>query len=252
MNLYENITRRKSFRSFNDKALAAEEIDGLVDFLSNLTPPMEDIDWNFDTLPYNDMVRIASREPGVKAPMYLVLRAERKNFSLQKAGYIGEYAALYLASHNIATCWQGGVSVLRDNDFQGSLPFVSCLAFGYSDEPFHSGGESYDRKPLGKLAFGRYEAYKKIMEAARLAPSSYNRQPCVYVADDRGRIHLYRKKSFLGNPVTNYQYCVDAGCVLAHIEIAAAQEGYKTSIIKLSSEPKFKSFIYQATVELNK
>ncbi|NMA36951.1 MAG: hypothetical protein GX942_01460, partial [Papillibacter sp.] len=152
MSLYGSIVKRKSFRSFTEKELEPSLMDELVDFISELNPPVEDIDWNFDTLPYVDMVKISSREPGVKAPWYLVLRAERKNFSLQKAGYIGEMAALYLSSKGIATCWQGSLTVTRENDFPETLPYVSALAFGYSDEAFRSSADEFDRKPLNKLA----------------------------------------------------------------------------------------------------
>lgn len=250
MNLTEAIVKRKSFRTFTDRELEPSVMDGLVDFISALTPPEEDIDWNFDTLPYVDMVRISSREPGVKAPWYLVLRAERKNFSLQKAGYIGEMGALYLTSLGVATCWQGSLTVTRESDFQGSLPFVSALAFGYSEEAFRSTAEDFDRHPLSKVAFGKYQDYLSIMEAARLAPSSYNRQPCVFVADDKQRIHLYRRKNFMSNPVTNYAHCVDAGAALAHIELAAKEAGFKPLIVRYPVEPKFKSYIYQASVEI--
>jgi hypothetical protein len=251
MSLYGSIVKRKSFRSFTEKELEPSLMDELVDFISELNPPVEDIDWNFDTLPYVDMVKISSREPGVKAPWYLVLRAERKNFSLQKAGYIGEMAALYLSSKGIATCWQGSLTVTRENDFPESLPYVSALAFGYSDEAFRSSADEFDRKPLNKLAFGKYQDYLSIVEAGRLAPSSYNRQPCVFVADDKGRIHLYRKKNFMNNPVTNYAHCVDAGAALAHLELAAKEAGYNPAIVRYPLEPKFKSYIYQASIELN-
>ncbi len=248
--LYTAIFKRKSFSGFEDRPPAQGEIDGLCDFLSDLEPPAEDIDWNFDTLPYTDMVRIASREPGVRAPCYLVLRAERKSFSLQKCGYLGELAALYLTSRGLATRWQGCIEVPKENDFPGCLPYVSALAFGYSSEPFRQSAADFDRKPLDKLAFGRYENCRVIMEAARLAPSSHNRQPCVFVADDRNRIHLYRKASLLANPVVSYAQCVDAGAALAHLEVAAAYEGFLPRIARCKPEPSFRRFIYQATVEL--
>jgi hypothetical protein len=65
MSLYGSIVKRKSFRSFTEKELEPSLMDELVDFISELNPPVEDIDWNFDTLPYVDMVKISSREPGI-------------------------------------------------------------------------------------------------------------------------------------------------------------------------------------------
>ena len=58
--LASQILRRKSFRSFRDDPPDPQLMEELVDFLSDLTPPEPDIDWNFDTLPYLEMVRICT------------------------------------------------------------------------------------------------------------------------------------------------------------------------------------------------
>jgi hypothetical protein len=250
--LSPQILRRKSFRSFRQEPLEETLLEDLVDYLSSLTPPEADIDWNFDTLPYLDLMRVCSGEPGVKAPMYLILRAERKRFSLQNCGYLGELAVLWLSARNVATCWQGSVRIEQGSDFPGSLPFVTAIALGYSDESFRQDPSEFERKPYEKMVYNREEKYRPILELGRLAPSSFNRQPCVFVSDDRGRIHLYRKKSFLSNPVTDFAQCVDAGAALAHLELGARAAGYQTEIQRLRPEPRFKgNLIYQATLALN-
>ena len=67
--LFESISRRKSCQKFREEELRAEDMDGLVDFLSELEAPEEEIDWNFDTLPYLDMMRICSTAPAGRAPV---------------------------------------------------------------------------------------------------------------------------------------------------------------------------------------
>lgn len=249
--LYEQIIRRKSFRSFRPEPPMKSVMEGLVDFISDLTPPEPEIEWNFDTLPYLDMVRICASEPGVRAPYYLVLRAERKRFSLQNCGYLGEMAVLYLTAHDVATCWQGSAKISSETDFPNVLPFVSAVAFGMSNEAFRSGAAEFDRKPYEKFVFNREEAYRPILEMARLAPSSYNCQTCVCVTDDRHRIHLFRKSPYFRNPVKEFEQCVDAGAVLAHLELAAREAGYSPKIERLKPEPTFRrTLAYQATVTL--
>ena len=249
--LVRQIPRRKSFRHFRQEPIEEELTESLIDFLSELTPPEPDIDWNFDTLPYLDMVRLCSSEPGVKAPLYLVLRAERKRFSLQDCGYLGEMAVLYLTARSIATCWQGSVTIPQGGDFPDSLPFVTALAIGRSDEPFRECAAEFDRKPYDKVAFNQVEAYQPILELGRLAPSSFNRQPCVFVTDDRKRIHLFRKHSLIPNPITEFAQCVDAGAALAHLELGAQNAGFATEIQRLYPAPSFKhGLTYQATVVL--
>ena len=249
--LASQILRRKSFRSFLDDPPEAKLMEDLVDFLSELTPPEPDIDWNFDTLPYTDMVKLCMTEPGVKAPCYLLLRAERKRFSLQNCGYLGEMAVLWLTSRNVATCWQGSASITRENDYADSLPFVTAVALGYSDEEFRESASEFDRLPPEKLIYNRVEEYRPILELGRLAPSSFNRQPCVFVSDDRKRLHLYRRQKLFANPVTEFEQCVDSGVALAHLELGAREAGYSPAIQRLYPAPKFKrNLAYQASVVL--
>ncbi len=249
--LYASIPRRKSCQSFRDEALRAEDMDGLVDFLSELEAPEAEIDWNFDTLPYLDMVRICSTAPAVRAPVYLVLRAERKNFSLQNCGYLGELAVLWLTARGVATCWQGSAQVDPNEDYSGSLPYVTCIALGYGEDAFRAPGEQPDRREAEKVIFNRTPEYTSVLEAARIAPSSFNRQPWAFVSDDRKRLHLFRKKSLLANPVTEFHQCVDCGAALAHLEVAAKAAGFEPEFRRLKPEPSFKrGLVYQCSLQL--
>lgn len=243
------ISKRRSFTSFIQEPLDETIMEELIDFISALEPPAEDeIDWNFDTLPYLDMVKICSREPGIKAPHYLVLRAERKQFCLQMSAYIGEMAVLFLTSKGIATRWLGNLAI--EEDFPDTLPFVAAIAFGHSDEEFRD-GNYLDRLPASKTCFGQYSKYRDIMDAARFAPSAQNKQACTFVADDRKNIHVFRKKVLLNNPIISYAQCLDAGAAMAHLEVAAVAAGYENAgLYRLSRPPMFKNMIYQGSLAL--
>jgi len=159
---------------------------------------------------------------------------------------------LWLTEQGIATCWQGSVQIRSDADFEGSLPFVTAIALGYSDEPFRKSEAEFDRKPYDKVVFNREEKYRPILELGRLSPSSFNRQPCVFVTDDRQRIHLFRKKSLLPNPVQEFQQCVDAGAAMAHLELGALEQGYTPKFNRMYPMPRFKAGLtYQISVELS-
>ncbi|MDD6189705.1 MAG: nitroreductase family protein [Clostridiales bacterium] len=241
------ISKRRSFRSFIQETLDDALMEDLIDFISALEPPAGDeIDWNFDTLPYIDMVKICSREPGIKAPHYLVLRAERKQFCLQMSAYIGEMAILFLTSKGVATRWLGNMDIAED--FPDTLPFVAAIAFGRSEEEFRDG--SYlDRLPANKTCFGQYAKYRDIMDAARFAPSEQNKQPCAFIADERSNIHVYRKKVLFNNPIISYAQCLDSGVAMAHLQVAAIATGHQyAELYRLSSPPIFKNMIYQGTL----
>ena len=252
MSIPESIIRRKSFHSFTKRELAPELLDELADYISGLTPPYSELDWNFDTLPHSDLMQIATRSYGIEAPTYLVLRSTKKAGCLQNAGYLGEMAILWLAERGVATMWQGSVSVNYMDDFPGCLPYISCIAMGYSDESFRKTAAESDRKPLSSIAFGPIEGFEEYLEAARLAPSYENRQMSRIVADKRGNLHVFRKKALMNNPVLTFQDCIGTGVTLAHLDLAMKADGLAPRIYTLNPEPSFRNFIYQFSIDPGK
>ena len=102
-----------------------------------------------------------------------------------------------------------------------------------------------------KVIFNRTPEYMPILEAARIAPSSFNRQPWAFVSDDRQRLHLFRRRSLVANPVTEFHQCVDCGAALAHLVVAAKAKGYEPEFKRLKPEPSFKrGLVYQCSLQL--
>ncbi len=250
MTLDEAIIARKSIRNFDMDELEPEIIEDLVDFLSELTVPDDSIDWNFDILPLDDMCRVVNGVPRLQAPHYLVIRSEKIKNCLQNAGYIGEMAVLWLTAHNIASCWQG--SLEAEHDFEDVLPYITCVAFGRSPEPFRSSADEITKKKkLSAIAYGDMGyPRKEIMELTWMAPSCMNMEPVRYLVDTH-RIHIYRKNNriFKFNQF-NYFQCLDVGVAMAHLEVAAKKYGYRVIFERLSPEPDFRKEIYQASAHL--
>lgn len=252
MTLDEAIVARKSIRSYRMEELEPELIDGLVDFLSDLTVPDDTIDWNFDILPLEDMKRVVNGIPRLQAPHYLVLRSEKIKNCLQNAGYIGEMAVLWLTAHGIATCWQG--SLEAENDFEDVLPYISAIAFGRSDETFHTSAEEISKKrKLSAIAYGDMQPPRReIMELTWMAPSAMNTMPVRYLVDTH-RIHIYRRNNrILKFNQFNYFQCMDVGVAMAHMEVAAKKYGYRVVFERLSPAPDFRKEIYQYSAHLMK
>lgn len=248
MTLMEAITARKSIRSYDMEPLDEEVLEGLVDFLSDLEPPEPGIDWNFDLLPLEDMCKVVNGVPRLQAPHYLVLRSEKIKGCLQNAGYLGEMAVLYLTTQGIATCWQGGLEA--ETDFDGVLPFIIAIAFGKSDEPFRTSPAEFKRKKLLSLVAGTTKGYRgPVFEAARLAPSSMGMEPIRYTSIDN-QITVYRAPKLIKLPAISYMQCVDAGIAMAHLEIAAKDQGYRVRYEKLDPAPAWKKYVYQMTLTL--
>lgn len=248
--LNEYIPVRRSIRTFElDRPVEEDILDELIDFLSALTLPQSAIDWNFDTLPYSDMVQIATVEPGVKAPMYLVLRSEKLNFALQNCGYLGELASLWLTSRGIATCWQSSINV--NEDFPDTLPYIAAIAMGYSKERFRLPSDPVKRKPLKKWTLGNFGDKDKVVEAVSMAPSWSSRQP-VCLMSLEGKMHVYRNHPLLNNPVISYVQCIDVGAALAHMHVSANALGYGLEFTRQDPTPLWGNKIYQATVKFTR
>ena len=254
MTLSEAILKRKSIRSFELEELEPEFIDELADFLSELTVPDDSIDWNFDILPLDDMMKILNGVPRLQAPHYLVIRSEKIKNCLQNAGYIGEMAVLWLTAHGVATCWQSTLEVEEENDYDGVLPYITTVAFGPSKEPFRQSlDEMKKKKKLSAVAYGDMNSPRKeIMELTWMAPSCMNMEPCRYLVDTH-RIHIYRKNNkLLKFNQFNYYQCLDVGVAMAHMEVAANSYGYNVTFERLSPAPDYRKEIYQASAHLTK
>ena len=252
MTLDEAIVKRKSIRSFSREELAPETIDELVDFLSDLTVPDDSIDWNFDILPLDDMCRLVDGVPRLQAPHYLVIRSEKQKNCLQNAGYLGEMAVLWLTARGIGSCWQSTLEA--EKDFPDVLPYITCVAFGPTEEPFRTSPEEHTKKKkLSAVAYGDMRSPRKeIMELTWLAPSCMNMEPVRYLVDTH-RIHIYRKNNrILKFNQFNYFNCLDVGVAMAHLEVAAGKYGYRTVFERLSPEPDFRKEIYQFSAHLIK
>ncbi len=252
MSIPQSIIARKSFHTFKKKPVEDTILDELADYLSGLTPPYSELDWNFDTLPHTDLMQIATRSYGIESPTYLVLRSTKKAGCLQNMGYIGEMAILWLTEKGLGTMWQGSVNVNAEDDFPDLLPYITCIALGYSDEPFRKTAEESERKPLKKTTFGQTEGYEEYLEAARLAPSYGNRQMTRIVCDKQGKMHLFRQKAMLNNPVLTYQDCVAVGASLAHLDLAMKADGLTPRTYVVEPAPSFRDFIYQFSIDPGK
>jgi len=244
MTLYEAITVRKSIRAYDAEPIDQSVIDELIDFLSELEAPFPDIDWDFDTLTYDEITQIMDGPPKLLAPHWLVLRSEKTKGCLQNCGYLGEMAVLWLTARGYGTCWQGGLEV--EHDFDGVLPYIVAIGFGTAAEPFRKGVEDFERKSLGAIAIGDVKGpLQPVMEAARLAPNSMGMQ-AVRLYTIGNRVHVFRKKPLMPMPQLNYSQCIDAGVSTAHLKVAGEALGYQVLLEKLEPAPEYKkNMLYQ-------
>jgi nitroreductase len=155
----------------------------------------------------------------------------------EQVGYTGEGIALEATACGLDTCWVGGsfrpgaVAPIA-GAYVGERVFgVIVLGYGvghwsFTERLFSGFGRTHKRKPLGELLeSGREHQLPKwiraALEAGRLAPSAFNRQPWRFwthdenitiALDPKGRDYGVSKR-------------LDCGIAMLHIEVAARTQG---------------------------
>lgn len=245
MTLYEAIFRRKSVRKYKDTPIDGRLLEKIEQFGEDAVGIRPEIRTKWKIL------QGGTQELGglfvVRAPYYVVLYSETCEDYRKNAGCLMEQLVLYLHTKGIGSCYQGLAKLKRDEE--EDLEPVMVMAFGYPAEALERDRERFRRMELNRFvkvhgSFGKVQ--RKLLEAARVAPSALNRQPWRFVVTD-GRIHMFVKKpGKIGTQAEQDFNLFDAGIALAHMLITAEEQWYDLEYQKLDSilEKDFPNNIY--------
>lgn len=245
MTRYEAIFRRKSIRKYRWEELDPRLLDAVEHFGGDETCICPDIAVRWKIFRYSD--RNMKGPFQVKAPYYVALYSEVKENYLVNAGCLMEQLSLYLHTKGIGSCYQGGASLRRSEETE--LVPVMIMAFGRPAEPLERNREDFRRLELKKLVkihgtFGKIQ--RKLLEAARLAPSAMNLQPWRFVVTEN-RIHIFASKpAHIGYQFRKTMNLFGAGIVLSHMLITAEELWFDVEYQKLDSilEKDFQNYFY--------
>lgn len=225
MTNYEAVYNRTSVRKFKPELIPAEFFKQLNKFLGGLSPLYKQIGWKFVLFNAMDDEGRAKGFFRVKAPYYLVCYTTDDNNAWTQAGYLTEQVVLYLTSHGIGTCYQGGARAVLENEPEGMSQRI-VVAFGYAEGELFRKAGSVKRLPLKETCIFKEDPTPEesmILAAARLAPSSVNNQPWRFVVY-QNRIHVFARESVLSKvKVTREMRDVDMGIVLYHLALACEE-----------------------------
>lgn len=244
--IYKAIFKRKSVRKFKDEKISNEQLSQIEKLIQKTEALDDTIDLRVFLVKEGEKVHkimngLIGNFGKVTAPHYLVVTSENVEGNRTNAGFAVENIVLNLTSMGIASCWLGGH--VKDNDVQRVLnlqktqkPLV-LIALGYAENEsnaFRQHESEFKRKKLSQLAEGSFDdsRKKKLLEAARLAPSAANTQPWRFFVN-KSQIDVYCdesgnfiKKKFLGKINR-----LDVGIALSHSKIAAENSGEKINIV---------------------
>jgi len=235
MTRYAAIFQRHSVRKYAAQALPAEElaaIRALVETEDRLQPALP---LQVHLVEEGERIqRILSGVIGsygkIRAPHYLVVTAAAQGEYLENIGYTLEGVVLTLTVRGIATCWIGGhidpALLYNIVDIPAGHQPVLLIAAGHAapDTPlYRADPASAKRKPLSELVLAGSpdDAWRRILEAVRIAPSAANSQPWRFLfAGDAVHIYQAHVNVLLRKMLSTINH-VDMGIALRHIHEAA-------------------------------
>jgi len=238
VNLYPHIFTRASTRNFDSTPLTKQTLDQIESFISGVKPLLPDVKLTHRIVGFKDVKGV-----GVpNAPHFLLISGIEQPLRNICAGFLYQYAELYMYSIGLATRWLG-----MTKGKEADPNHIITMAFGKPAQSATRTLAEFNRKSVAEIAKGNDPRF----EAARLAPSGLNKQPWYFISEGNA-IHVYYQKSLGGLIGAMYKLTdLDTGIALCHLAVASAHEGkpfnFTTSRTNTPTPPK--GFTYIGTVE---
>jgi nitroreductase len=252
--LYEAMELRHSRRSYTGEPLRADVRAALAEYVQDGWEPypgthtravlLEGVETTSRV--FKGVIGRYGSVQNAPALVAFVVRIDEPYF-YEACGYMGEQIALYATSLGLDTCWVGG---LFRPEVAGELTqlseqerVVAVLAVGTAKEGgmsgFYEGLFKFGSSQRGKRKSAEEISYledvepprwfSRAVEAVRIAPSSYNKQPWHLMFHKEGRISIstmeeYKDKApvYPGAPNSSRLCC---GIAMAHLRIATRAMG---------------------------
>lgn len=233
MDLYEAIHVRKSIRSYSKRPVEENLKEHIMEFASHL------FSLNEQSVCYRLIERAklkkASKFFCLQAPYYFTVYSKMSDGYEENAGYILQQIALYIITKGLGCCFIGK-TVYEEEIIDGMFPVVS-LCFGWpKGKNIYRSPEKVVRlsmKALCTIKENTSAEVLKVLQAARLAPSSFNSQPWRFVVY-QNRVHIfYHCKR--GKKEIDRLNRIDMGIMLANFLLISEQLWLETEMVRLEN-----------------
>lgn len=240
MDLYDAIHVRKSIRSYSREPVEEKLKGHILEFAAHL------FSLNGEKLCYKITERTQLKKiPGwfcPQAPCYLTVYSELCEDYEVNAGYALQQIALYLLTKGLGCCFMGEVVYMEN--IPGMVPVLS-LAFGWakSKNIYREEGKAnrLSMKTLCTIKEETTPEILKVLQAARLAPSSFNSQPWRFVVY-QNRVHIFcrvkktvwKKKGQAIDKMDKMDK-INMGIMLSNFLLVAEQLWLETELVRLEN-----------------
>lgn len=255
MNRFDTIFSRRSIRRYINERLDWDVLADILEYANKLPMLIEGIAVEFKLVSNIEEKQGFYSPFSIKAPYYLCISSEEKEGYLLNAGYLMQQMNLYIASKGLGTCF---FIFGPGHKLKASMKYnyVLTLAFGKTKNELYRDSSKAKRLPEEQLILYKEEVsqeIKQILEAARLAPSSFNSQPWRFVVY-KNRIHVFARKT---NPLIrsfDNTTMLNMGIMLANLLLAAEELWVDVSLTKSESlkSKKYNNNEYVCTVLIKK
>lgn len=257
MDLYDAIHIRKSIRSYSKKPVEEKLKEHILEFANHLFP------LNGKELSYKIIERTQLKKmPGLfcpQAPYYLTVYSELCENCEISVGYVLQQIALYMVTKGLGCCFMGEV-VVSSEVVSGMIPVLS-LAFGWAKtKNLYRDEKKVDRLSMKTLCIIKEETAPeilKVLQAARLAPSSFNSQPWRFVVY-QNRVHIFcrvkktvwKKKGSVIKEIEKIDR-INMGIMLSNFLLVSEQLWLETELVRLENimEQEVKNHKYFLSVK---
>jgi len=254
MNRFDAIFSRRSIRRYVNEKLEWNILADILDYANNLPMLIEGISVEFKLVSNIEEKQGFGSPLSIKAPYYLCLSSEEKDGYLLNAGYLMQQMNLYIASKGLGTCF---FIVGPGHKLKASMKYsyVVTLAFGKTKAELYRDSSQANRLPEEELVLYKEEVspeIRKMLAAARLAPSSFNSQPWRFVVY-KSRIHVFARKV---NPLIrkfDNTTMLNMGIMLANLLLAAEELWVDVKLTKSDSlkNKKYHNNEYVCSILIN-
>ena len=253
MNIYEAIFARKSVRNYRMEALAPQVLTDIYKFYESIRGLFSGIPTEISIIENVEGLRHMGIF-GRKAPYYLAIYSAEAEKSMMNAGFIMGQMGLYLCMRGLGSCFAGMGNPPRSYRNKNGKKLVILMAFGKAKGTCTRNPQEAKRLDLQALCVikdtpGQW--VQKLLEAARMAPSSYNSQPWRFLVYG-SRIHVFAKKEKRG--ILGKYREFDFGIMFSYIVLAAEEFWVDVDLIRLGnlSQKVFVNSQYILSVIYNK
>lgn len=211
------IFQRKSVRKYAPEPLNETQLAELQVYMAGL-PSL-----SADSRPGLRLLAPTQVSRGIKAPHYVAAYAGTDKLSMLGVGYQLEYLGLHLTTLGLGSCYNGMAAPHASCAVWNGMPTAMVMTLGTpAGEPRRTGPMGFKRRRVEEISSGGVP--RTLAEAVRVAPSSMNCQPW-YLRGDKSAVEVFYAPRFLASRMPRGMAYVNIGIALAHLELAAKQQG---------------------------